>query len=223
MELAYIGSTNSQMKAIVGDDRNGRLIADLHPTATQNFYGVTAAADDRTFVVMNYDNLNPQTTWYLLRIAPYTAHPARLTKLPIKPVLAHVSGLALSPDGRELAVMYRTATNATNAKTFFTVYSMSTGAALDTWRMNGPNSTLIGQDGNGAGLSWVNGDRTVDFLWSIPPRETAPGKFIPGKETLRALDVTAGGHDLMADSQARHAVSCVGDEQAGPYLDGAVR
>jgi hypothetical protein len=201
VELAYTGSTSAQMKAIVGDDRNGRLIADLHPTASQNFYGVTAAADDRTFVVMNYDNLNPQTTWYLLRIAPYTAHPARLTKLPIKPVLAHVSGLALSPDGRELAVMYRTATTATNAKTFFTVYSMSTGAALNTWRMNGPQNDIIGGDGNGVGLTWVNGDRTVDFRWAVPRQETAPGKFTLGEETLRALDVTAGGHDLMADSR----------------------
>jgi len=201
VELADVGSTSDQMKAIVGDDHNGRLIADLHPTASQNFYGVTAAADDRTFVVMSYDNLNPQTTWYLLRIAPYTAHPATLTKLPIKPVFAHVSGLALSPDGRELAIMYRTATTATNAKTFLTVYSMSSGAALNTWRMNGPQNDIIGQDGNGVGLTWVDGDRTVDFLWSVPARETAPGKFIPGKKTLRALDVTAVGHDLMADSR----------------------
>jgi hypothetical protein len=141
VELAYTGSASDQMKAIVGDDRTGRKLAVLNPTASQNFYGVTAAADDRTFVVMNYDNPNPQTTWYLLRIAPHTAHPARLTKLPIKPVLAHVSGLALSPDGRELAVMYRTATTATNAKTFLTVYSMSSGAALNTWRMTGPRTT----------------------------------------------------------------------------------
>ena len=220
VELADAGNTSDQLKAIVGDDRNGRLIADLHPTATQNFYGVTAAADDRTFVVMNYDNLNPQTTWYLLRIAPYTAHPARLTKLPIKPVVAHVSGLALSPDGRELAIMYRTATTATNAKTFLTVYSMSSGAALNTWRMNGPQNNEIGQDGNGVGLTWVNGDRTLDFRWAIPPRETSPGKFVPGQETLRALDVTAGGHDLMADSrQVMQFPAWVTDKQTHTWTE----
>jgi hypothetical protein len=200
VELAYTGSTSAQMKAIVGDDRTGRKVAVLNPTASQNFYGVTAAADDRTFVVMNYRNTTQQTTWYLLRIAPGTAHPARMVKLPIKPLVAHVSGLALSPDGRELAIMYRTATTATNAKTFLTVYSMSSGAALNTWRTNGPNNGLIGGDGNGAGLSWVHGDRSVDFRWQIPPVKSKSGMFTPGRATLRALDVTAGGHDLMADS-----------------------
>jgi len=201
VELAYTGSTSSQMKAIVGDDRNGRLIADLHPTASQNFYGVTAAADDRTFVVMNYDNLNPQTTWYLLRIAPYTAHPARLTKLPIKPVFAHVSGLALSPDGRELAVMWRTATTQTNAVSWLAVYSMSSGAKLATWVTYGDNENLIGGP-NEAGLSWVNGDRGLDFRWATPPRVSKSGKVVtPGKLTIRAVDVTAGPHDLLADSR----------------------
>jgi hypothetical protein len=78
---------------------------------------------------------------------------------------------------------------------------MSSGAALGTWRTPGPHNGLIGGDGNGAGLTWVNGDRAVDFLWSIPPRESKSGKITPGKATLRALDVTAGGHDLMADSR----------------------
>ena len=201
VELAYTGSTSAQMKAIVGDVFTGRRLAVLNPTASQNFYGVTAAADDRTFVVMNYHGATQETTWYLLRLAPGAAHPARMAKLPIKPVVAHISGLALSPDGRELAVMYRTASTATNAVTTLAVYSMSSGAALGTWRTPGPQNGLIGGDGNGAGLSWVNGDRSVDFRWQIPPRRSQSGTITPGKGTLRALDVTAGGHDLMADSR----------------------
>ena len=88
--LADAFGANSQMKAVVGDDQTGRTVAVLNPSASQNFYGVTAAADDRTFVVMNYAAATQQTTWYLLRIAPGTARPTQLTKLPIKPVVAHV-------------------------------------------------------------------------------------------------------------------------------------
>lgn len=205
VELAYTGrdgwyhpgSTGAQMKAIVGDDRTGRRLAVLNPSSSQNFYGVTAAADDRTFVLMNYAAASKETTWYLLRIAPGAAHPARMAKLPIKPVVAIVSGLALSPDGRELAVMYRTATNAVAT---LTVYSLSSGAAVGTWRTPGrpDNGFLLG--GNGAGLSWVNGDRGVDFRW-VTSRITKSGKDTKVQVTVRALDMTLGGHDLVADSR----------------------
>ena len=80
--LADAFSANSQLKAVVGDDQTGRTVAVLNPSASQNFYGVTAAADDRTFVVMNYAAATQQTTWYLLRIAPGTAHPTQLSKAP---------------------------------------------------------------------------------------------------------------------------------------------
>jgi len=66
----------------VGDDRTGRTVAVLNPTAAQNFYGVTAAADDKTFVLMNYEGARQETTFYLLRLTPGAAHPAQLTKLP---------------------------------------------------------------------------------------------------------------------------------------------
>lgn len=191
--LAYTGSTSSQTKAVVGDDRTGRTVAVLNPSSSQNFYGVTGAADDRTFVVTNYSAAQQETTWYLLRLTPGAAHPAQLTKLPIKPLAAHVNGLALSPDGRELAVMWRTATTATNAVTQLSVYSMSSGAALHSWNTPGPTNTMLGVGANGVDLTWVNGDRSVDFLWGDTVQD--------GRKTIRTLDVTAAGHDLMADSR----------------------
>jgi len=194
--LAQTGSTSSQLKAVVGDERTGRTVAVLNPSASQNFYGVTGAADDRTFVVMNYTATTEQTTWYLLRLTPEAAHPTQLTKLPIKPLVAHVSGLALSPDGRELAVMWRTATTATNAVVHLSVYSMSSGGTLGSWSVHRDNEGLIGGDGNGAGLSWVNGDRSLAFRWPVPPTRTNPSRG-----TIRTIDVTAGGHDLLADSR----------------------
>jgi hypothetical protein len=188
--LTYTSSKSAQIEAVVGDDRTGSRIAVVTPSASQSFYGVTAAADDRTFVLANYSAAEKETTWYLLRITPGAAHPAQLTKLPIKPLAAQVNGLALSPDGRELAVMWRTATTPTNAVTQLAVYSLSSGAVLHTWNTPGPNNNMLGVGANGVDLTWVNGDRNVDFLWSVSD-----------KDTIRALDVTAAGQDLMADSR----------------------
>jgi hypothetical protein len=210
--LAQTGSTTSaQLKAVVGDDRTGRAVAVLNPSASQNFYGVTGAADDRTFVVMNYTAATQQTTWYLLRLTPGAAHPARLTELPIKPVVAHINGLALSPDGRELAVMWRTATTATNAVTYLSVYSMSTGAALGTWNTHAPNDNVTGGTANSEDLTWLGNDRQVDFQWAEhvpatvtvnrPNGTTARVHAMVDKITLRSLNVTAAGHDLLAESR----------------------
>src|SRR6202034_238222 len=102
------------------DARTGHELAVIPPPSGQTFSGVTAAADDRTFVVMSYDGATQETTWYLLRLTPGAAHPARLTKLPVKPLRAQPTGLALSPDGRELAIMF--------ASFQLQVYSVSSGA-----------------------------------------------------------------------------------------------
>ena len=195
--LAYTGSTSAQMKAVVGDDRTGRTVAVLTPTASQNFYGVTGAADDRTFVVMNYTGATNQTTWYLLRITPGATHPAQLTKLPLKPLAAHVNGLALSPDSRELAVMWRTGTTATNGVEHLSVYSLSSGAALRTWStpdLSGINGT---GGANGRGLSWVNGDRSLAFRWTVVTGRAQPSST----NSVRRIDVTAPRGDLLAESR----------------------
>ena len=209
--LAYTGSTSAQMEAVAADDQTGKELAVIRPSATQNFYGVTAAADDRTFVVMNYTGATQQTTWYRLRLTPGAARPFQLTKLPIKPVVAHINGLALSPDGRELAVMWLTATNATNGVTHLSIYSTSSGAPLGTWITHAPNDNVIGGNANSEDLTWLDNDRQVDFRWADQVPATVTVKRTNGttarvhttidKITIRALDATAAGHDLLADSQ----------------------
>lgn len=195
--LAQTGSTSSQLKAVVGDDRTGRTVAVLNPSVSQNFYGVTGAADDRTFVVMNYTAAQQETTWYLLRLTPGAGRPTQLTKLPIKPLVAHVAGLALSPDGRKLAVMWRTATTQTNAVTYLAVYSMASGAVLHTWITKGDNINAIAGGANGEALSWVDGNRSIDFRWVVFTGGTHPSST----NTVRRIDVTAPGGDLLADSR----------------------
>ena len=197
MALAGAGGTNSGLKAVVGDDQTGRTVAVLNPSSSQNFYGVTGAADDRTFVVMNYTATTKQTTWYLLRLTPGAAHPAQLTKLPIKPLVAHVAGLALSPDGRQLAVMWRTATTQTSMVTYLAVYSMASGAALHTWSTVGDNSSAITGGGTWEALSWVNGDRSIDFPWTVHRGGANPS----WTKTIRRIDVSPPGGDLLAGSR----------------------
>ena len=166
--LAY-GSAGSGMKAVVGDDQTGRTVAVLNPTAAQNFYGVTGAADDRTFVVMNYTNSTQETTWYLLRLTPGAAHPTQLTQAP-HPAdrRPRVNGLALSPDGRELAVMWRIATTADQRGDL-------PGGLLGVVRCRtahlGHQGRQHQRDRRGRptrmSLAWVDGDRSLDFRWEV--------------------------------------------------------
>jgi hypothetical protein len=218
--LADTGGGNSQMEAVVGDDRTGRKLAVI--SSGENIYDVTAAADDRTFALEEAPVGGHATTWYLLRLTPGAAHPTQLTKLPIAPIVANIYGFALSPDGSKLALMWRTASTPTNAVAHLSVYSVPTGAALGTWTEfggSGDSALNDGLTGEGTGLTWVDGDTTVAFPWAVQP---APGPlesvkvtlvngktrtvqahaYEPPTETFRALDVSTAGHDLLADSRA---------------------
>jgi len=84
------GQRQTPVRVLVGDDRTGKLIATVNPPKGETFAGLTAAADDRTFVVAAeqfplkpvYPSASP-VAWYLVRLAPGRAHPATLTRLPI--------------------------------------------------------------------------------------------------------------------------------------------
>jgi hypothetical protein len=190
--------TLDHLDALVGDLRTGRELAVI--STGENIYNVTAAADDRTFVLEQSPVGGHVTTWYLLRLTPGATHPTQLSKLPIAPIVADIYGFALSPDGSKLALMWRTASTPTNAVAHLSVYSVPAGATLGTWTESGgsDHSALNeGVTGDGTGLTWIDGDTTVAFPWavqSVPVNE-------PPAETFRALDVSAAGHDLLADSR----------------------
>lgn len=123
-------------------------------------------------------------SWYLLRIAPGTDHPARLTRLPVPatPADAVVYGMALSPDGSELAVASQQLDPATGPDQL-RIYSVDTGALLRTW--SGPDTGL-----NTDALSWTADGRTLPFGYGAG---------------VRMLDVTRPGRDLIADSRLAFA------------------
>jgi len=200
---------------VVGDTFTGARLATLQPPRGSSFAAVTAAADDRTFVVEaepSFDPLSkgppglaPAKTWYLLRIAPGTASPTRLTRLAIPGLKgAGIYALALSGSGRELAVgVIPDFTNPWSSPMELRVYSVSTGKLERAWSTR--DRTVFGGPGGSTGslttqLTWVDNDRAVAF--STRGMTAGHSKFERvTRETLRLLDMSSGGGDLMADSR----------------------
>jgi hypothetical protein len=179
---------------IVGDDLAGRVIDTISPPHGLHFDQVEGTSDDRTFVILASAQATPSTNppankWYLVRIAPGTARPYQLTKLPVRLPASSPAGFAyaLSPDGRELAVESESDT----PKPLVTlgIYSLSSGAELRGW------STEEGEWSGPAQytVSWLPDGRQLTFSSVLAN---------PERYQLRALDVTGSGTDLMAASRA---------------------
>jgi len=180
---------------VVADDRTGSTVVAFTAPVGQDFTGVTAAADDRTFVLSSFDHAKAETTWYLLRITPGVpyagAYTGALRPLPIKPLRAQVSGLALSPDGRELAVMFNGASGLQ-----LSTYSVSSGALLGSWHTSTAYWMLRTGGANAFGLSWLADGRHVSFRFDAYAKNSTVHLV-----QVRTLDVAAAGHDLLADSR----------------------
>jgi hypothetical protein len=182
---------------IVGDDVTGKAIATVEPPPGLHFNSVQGATDDRTFVVMASrriasvaeagDSPGPDTL-YLLRIAPGTAHPYQLAKLPIKlPGSAVVLAYALSPNDRELAVESQNGYGGSAIR--LAIYSVSSSTELRAWTTN--------KQAQGPGfqptLSWLSDGRQLAF-------SNMPLGGGGQKDQMRTIDVTGPGTDLLAAS-----------------------
>ena len=185
----YTGTGN----LIIGDDHAGKAIATVTPPHGVQFDRVQGASDDRTFVVLATSAKDPVTgpeMWYLLRIAPGTAHPYQLSKLPIK-LPGSSSGAfdyAVSPDDRELAIESLGGESSTGETDTIGLYSMSSGAELRAW------TASKFSPGHATGtLSWLSSGRQLAFT-DVPP---GPGQLLQ----LRTLDVTGSGTDLRTASR----------------------
>jgi hypothetical protein len=146
----------------VGDVRTGKTLATVALPAVNtqvgnnSAVGVSAAADDRTFVV-GRRNIYGGVTYFQVRIAPGAKQVATVEHLPIPDVaLGNLLGFAVSPDGKELAVL-----SVRGNGTTLRIYSVKSGATLRTW--------IAGTwqyQGNGiqqTGVSWTADSRQVAF------------------------------------------------------------
>ncbi|HTR94058.1 MAG TPA: hypothetical protein VMI73_20180 [Trebonia sp.] len=176
------GASLPRSGIVAGDSLTGGTLTTFAPPAGTTFASVTAAADDLTFVVFavtsSTGSFSPKakTTltgrWYQVRLSPGAASPARLTPLPVKPVillrdtsaeagwaaLGASFATALSGSGRELAVPEWVAPHGLAVK----VFSVATGRLLHDWTTSDPSLHQEQQPS----LMWIDGDRSLALLSS---------------------------------------------------------
>ena len=205
---------------VVGKTGASALMSTVRPPKGQSFVGVTGAADDRTFVVAAeaYPALpgaysGAPVAWYLLPV-PAVGHAARLTKLTIpgQPAGTQVSGIALSPNGSELAILFQRGVWAGRSGPLtLSVYSVSTGRALRTWTQQANGARVgfgwyFGQYSN-TSITWQDA-RTLAFdegVYSPPGAQPNPAfaqldpSFSDVK--IRTLSLSSPGGSLLADSK----------------------
>jgi hypothetical protein len=180
--------------------RTGAVLAKVTPPRPYvSFTGVTAAADDRTFVVSAQGPLRsfgvpsyPAQRFFVLRIDPAARDGARmtLTALPAGYVPAGdgIHDMALSPDGTRLAADIGADPPFTQA---LYVFDLATGTER-AWSVRPCGGCLPSSGGmvysevETDALSWTADSQHVAFIW--------------GNE-VRLLDTRAAGSDLLTCSK----------------------
>ncbi len=165
------------------------------PRPYVRFAAVTAAADDRTFVLVAEEKSRPlesqyyqPSRFYLLHFDPASGR-ASLRALPAAfiPAGNEVCGVALSPDGTLLAADFG---SDCYQGARLRVFDLATGNAR-VW--NGGAAVNFGFGGtNPDVLSWTADGKHVAFVGSAA---------FPTPSEVRLLDVTAPGPDLLANSK----------------------
>jgi hypothetical protein len=217
--------------AVVRATLSGESLATIEPSVAHGtIVAVTAAADDRTFVLdeqpwvgndtPGQNQFTESRTFYLLRLNS-AGGVASLTRLAAaaEPAGALVTGLALSPDGKQLAV----AVEPQNVKSEpmlqeVRLYNLAAGTwSKRTWYGDGTIGT--GPD-DAKSMSWTANERTlaIDWYGSGPT------------DGVRLLSLNAHGSSLLGDSRlvvsaatlsgSQKALACQEDDVVAP--DGSV-
>jgi hypothetical protein len=162
----YVEISTSGSAAAVRATATGKTLATIAPpTAGDLIVAVSAAADDRTFVLAARSRASASAvTFYQFRLSS-TGRPGRLGSVPGSvPGGATMTGFALSPRGDKLAVASTPGHNEVEIK----VYSLVT-AAVPTWTATasdvGPGLAPVTAPGDVTTLSWALDERTLAFAW----------------------------------------------------------
>ncbi|MGH3408834.1 MAG: hypothetical protein ACRDRJ_41020 [Streptosporangiaceae bacterium] len=190
---AGLGRVKSRPRAsaVVRSTATGATIATVRPPRPYDtFTMVTAARDDRTFVlVAERFPAAPAERLFVLHLHPARRAPASRAQLAALPVSDLAKGtqtwdLALSPDGRQLA-----AAVGPDFPRELQVVDLATGAQ-HAWAGSpqclGCAVTGYGTAGGNGWLSWSTDGRTL---------------AVAGAGSVRLLNTAAPGADLMADSR----------------------
>jgi hypothetical protein len=192
-------ATANPSYAVVAATASGKTLATIQPSVAHGtIQGVTAAADDRTFVLDEErfttsasDQDFGARTFYEFRLNS-AGRPGPLTRLAESvPSGWQLDGLALSPDGSKLAMALEPETNKQPDLTLVKVYTLATGA-VRTWTGHGTMEFVAPDDARS--LSWTSDGRTLAFDWAgsgTGPQLTDGGVWLlrldaPGNNLLDA-------------------------------------
>ena len=152
---------------------------------------VTAAADDRSFIIGVQGGQAPTKIGLDLRLFRFAisaaGKPGHLTELAPAPMRNETTeGIALSPDGKLLAVSLMSNSGGNSSPTL-QVLDLATGA-IRTWTAPANSVYITGPP------SWADGSRVIAFTWL---RSTQSG-LMSAPRGIRLLDTTAPGDNLLA-------------------------
>ena len=201
----------SAPRAVVGATATGALLGTVRPPEPHSaFQWVTAAGDDRTFVLAAgkppADGQSIQDwgafSFYRL-VLDRSGHPAGLTRLPIPPQKG-ITGVALSPDGHKLAVSVQPSHGQTGSS--IRIFSLATGAERE-WTWPGQGTVFVN--------SWEADSRTL-LVREASNIHTEVGWVWQ----LRLLDTAAPAGNLRASStRIPIPVSYTGSQHSNAGID----
>jgi hypothetical protein len=179
---------------IIGSTLTGQVRATVQAPDNVRLTGVYGTAgNDSTFLVTGVLVHGPDsnTMFYLLRIAPGGSDPVRWIPLPV-PDLPSPAGVALSPDGTELAVALP------GSPATLRVYSVATGALLRSWSTTAPGDIRAEKVPPGSwqftamALRWSADGQEIGFAWNA--------------SAIRVLGASAPDGDLIGRSSLLAAI-----------------
>jgi hypothetical protein len=201
-----------QDRLIVRATLTGTVVATVDAPPRQVFTAVFGTGTGRIFTIdARQEPATPAggDELFLLRLRPGSGTP-----LPLVPVHAGhdvgpgLTAVALSPDAAVIAIAYTYRTYPPHPQPVI-LYRTATGAVLRTWTVTSGiisaadpmGSGDLGQDAGGISMRWTADGRGLAYAFHA---NAAPGKQGFGYDraaSIRLLDTTAPGSDLIASSQ----------------------
>jgi hypothetical protein len=177
----FVALTSSD--AVVRRTIDGRTVATIEPSRPGGtVVAVTAAGDDRTFVLSEQGRDRKAVTFYRFWLNA-SGQPGALTRLPMSVADGKtMTGLALSPDGTQIAIAIAPGGGIQQVK----LYPVG-GTSVRTWSATGGT---IGDPFETRSLSWTTSQRTLAVNWSAGLTRS-----------VRLLDLDSTGGSLLAASR----------------------